>query len=80
MPPISTTTNHLKISEHTKDSLMVNNATNINNNKPPQISEHTKDSLVVNNATNINNNKPPQISEQTKNKPFFSFLKRIYSI
>jgi hypothetical protein len=45
-----------QIIEHTKDSLMVNNVTNINNNLPPQISEHTKDSLMVNNATNINNN------------------------
>ena len=42
---------------------MVNNATNINNNLPPQISEHTKDSLMVNNVTNINNNLPPQIIE-----------------
>jgi hypothetical protein len=45
---------------------MVNNATNINNNLPPQIIEHTKDSLMVNNVTNINNNLSPQISEHTK--------------
>jgi hypothetical protein len=49
-----------QISEHTKDSLVVNNATNINNNKPPQISEHNKDTTIYTDGNTTSGLRPAQ--------------------